>query len=132
MTFRNFKRSSTLRSGLEDTVAKQLKDAGIGFEYEDDPIPYFIEKHYVPDFRLPNGIIIETKGWFDEEDKRKMREVKKQHPELDIRFVFSSINGKTRKQDKMTYEKWCKKYKFPCAQVKIPEAWLREVKDAEA
>ena len=45
---------------------------------------------YIPDFVLDNGIIIETKGLFTSEDRRKHIEVQKQHPELDIRFVFTN------------------------------------------
>ena len=56
---------------------------------------------YTPDFLLPNGIIIETKGRFTPEDRRKHLLIKKQHPDLDIRFVFSTVNlnyGRERRQ----------------------------------
>jgi len=53
------------RSGLEDDIAKDLKDRGVEFEYETLRIDYLRpakKARYPPDFVLPNGIIIETKG----------------------------------------------------------------------
>ncbi len=48
------------RSGLEETVYKQIAKQGITPEYESFKIPYVIpaSNHtYTPDFQLPNGII---------------------------------------------------------------------------
>ena len=49
---------------------------------------------YKPDFVLPNGIIIETKGQFLSSDRTKHKLIAKQNPLLDIRFVFSNPNTK--------------------------------------
>lgn len=85
------------RSGLEDDVQKQLTEAGVPFEYETLKLKYEMPATvhtYTPDFKLPNGIIIETKGIFDADDRKKHLLVKAQHPDLDIRFVFT--NSKQR------------------------------------
>lgn len=117
------------RSGLEEVVAEQLKKAGIEAEYESFYLEY--EKpskthRYTPDFRLPNGIIIETKGRFVSADRAKHLLVKACHPNLDIRFVFSNSKGRISKQSKTTYAMWCEKYGFAYADKAIPEAWLKE------
>ena len=57
---------------------------------------------YTPDFELPNGIIIESKGRFVAADRKKHLLVQKQHPELDIRFVFSNSKAKISKGSKTT------------------------------
>ena len=119
------------RSGLEESFAAQLKAAGILYEYESFKIP-FVEpsknRNYTPDFRLPNGIIIETKGRFESCDRQKHLWVKAQHPELDIRFVFSNSKAKIAKRSQTTYADWCRKSGFQFADKTAPEAWLKEPK----
>ena len=81
---------------------------------------------YTPDFVLPNGIIIETKGRFTVADRRKHILIKKQHPKLDIRFVFENENSKLRKGSKTSYGKWCEKHGFLYCNRVIPEKWLKK------
>lgn len=116
------------RSGLEEDVQEQLKSIGCKATYESIKIEWedLSYRKYTPDFLLPNGIIIETKGLFTAEDRRKHLLVKKQHPELDIRFVFTSANRKLSKKSKTTYGEWCTKYGFPYANKLIPEEWIAE------
>jgi len=61
------------RSGLEERIAKDLHDQGIAFDYEERRVKYLLSEHrsYKPDFELPNGIIIEAKGRFKPEDRKK-------------------------------------------------------------
>ena len=121
---------ATYRSGL-DKVAAQLRDADIDAKYEEYQIPYEIPAsphHYTPDFVLPNGIIIETKGVFDVDDRKKHLLIQKQYPKLDIRFVFSSSKTHIYKGSKTTYADWCNKYGFKFADKWIPDKWLRERK----
>ena len=77
---------------------------------------------------LPNGIIIETKGLFTVDDRRKHICIQKQHPKLDIRFVFTSSKRKIQKGSKTTYADWCEKNNFLCYDRIIPEPWLKERK----
>ena len=120
------------RSGLEVQVAAQLERAGVAAKYEDpdSKIEYEVSetRRYTPDFILPNGIIIETKGRFVTADRKKHKLVKEQHPELDIRFVFSNSKTKISKTSKTTYAMWCDKLGFKYADKFIPEAWLKELK----
>jgi hypothetical protein len=112
------------RSGLEAEVAKQLETQGVQFEYETKRIPYLSQSKYIPDFILPNGIIIEAKGRLTQEDRSKMRKVKEQHPDLDIRFVFTRSSARLSKTSKTTYAEWCQKYGFPFADKVVPLEWI--------
>ncbi|MEM0951727.1 MAG: hypothetical protein AAGI66_06250 [Cyanobacteria bacterium P01_H01_bin.74] len=126
MTFRRGRPLAAYRSGLEKSLAQQLKDYGISVAYESETIHYTQEKGYTPDFILPNGIIIESKGYFDPEDRRKHLEIQQQWPELDLRFIFSNPNNKIRKGSKTTYAMWCEKNGFKWAKQTIPKDWLLE------
>ena len=80
------------RSGLEVEVQKQLTEAKLDVGYETIKIEWedLAYRKYTPDFVLPNGVIIETKGLFTPSDRRKHILIQKQHPELDIRFIFTA------------------------------------------
>ena len=113
------------RSGLEEKVADLLVNLGVKYAYESTKVPYVLQCNYTPDFLLPNGIYLETKGQLTEEDRRKMKAVKAANPELDIRFVFQSPYNKIYKGSKTTYAKWCEKHGFPyCSYQNIPISWL--------
>ena len=120
------------RSGLEDKVSKQLQESGVSFEYETLKIQYEVNetRRYTPDFILPNGIIIETKGRFVAADRKKHLLVQQQHPALDIRFVFSNSRAKLSKGAKSTYGEWCEKHGFLYADKEIPQEWLNETTNA--
>lgn len=116
------------RSGLERVVAEFLKQNKKSFRYEDLKIEWKDLRYrtYTPDFILDNGIIVETKGIFDNEDRRKHLAVREQHPELDIRLVFSNANAKLYKGSKTTYAMWCDKNEFLYSHRVIPPDWLKE------
>jgi len=115
------------RSGLEDDISVDLKDRGVSFESETLKIKWTLleNKTYTPDFILPNGIIIESKGRFVAADRKKHLKVKEQHPKLDLRFVFSNSRGKLSKGAKSTYGDWCDKHGFIYADKRIPDEWLK-------
>lgn len=114
------------RSGLEERVSEELDKSGVKYEYETQKIKYRVEEDrtYTPDFILPNGIIVETKGRFTTADRKKHLLIKKQHPKLDIRFVFQNSRAKLYKGAKSTYAQWCDKQGFMYADKSIPEEWL--------
>jgi len=118
---------SDFRSGLEYEVAKQLEDAGVTYEYEQTKIKYQKKPStYLFDFELPNGIIVETKGYFKPADRSKHLLIKQQHPELDIRFVFSNSQNPLNKNSSTTYADWCDRHGFKYADKYIPEDWINE------
>lgn len=120
------------RSGLEERIAEQLDKLGVGYTYEKVKLKYIkpASSHvYTPDFQLPNGIIVETKGRFLAPDRQKHLLVKKHNPELDIRFVFSNSNARISKTSKTTYAMWCRKNGYKFADKTIPEEWINERRD---
>jgi len=116
------------RSGLELKTAQYLDNLLIKYKYEKVKIEWedLTYRTYTPDFVLYNGIIIETKGMFTAADRKKHLAIKKQHPHLDIRFVFENSNRKLRKGAKTRYYQWCNKYDFDYYDRIIPEEWLKE------
>ena len=116
------------RSGLEIKISDYLKELKVKFVYEGIKIEWedLAYRTYTPDFVLHNGIIIETKGRFTAADRRKHLAIKKQHPKLDIRFVFTNSKSKLRKGAKSSYADWCIKYDFRYYDRIIPEDWLKE------
>lgn len=112
------------------TIADQLRAAGVDFGYETLKLNYIIpeSRHvYTPDFPTAHGMIIETKGLFQTDDRKKMTLVKAQHPELDIRLLFSNANAKIAKGSKTTYAKWAEDHGFPWAHRRVPQEWLAEL-----
>tara|TARA_Y100000401_G_C8316557_1_gene222811 strand:+ start:934 stop:1392 length:459 start_codon:yes stop_codon:yes gene_type:complete len=116
------------RSGLEVKLSDYLKELRIDFGYESIKIEWedLAYRTYTPDFILFNGLIIETKGMFTAADRRKHLAIKKQHPSLDIRFVFENSRRKLRKGAKSSYAEWCIRYGFRYYDRIIPEEWLKE------
>ena len=113
------------RSGLEERVADLLSELGVSYEYESTKIGYVIQHTYTPDFVLPNGVVLECKGYWDAEDRRKIKNIKKQEPYLDLRMVFQSPFTKINKNSKTTYAKWCDKHDIPWTHFhNIPIEWL--------
>jgi len=116
------------RSKFEDQLVEDLKARNIEALYE----PFFMRyrpqaaQRYTPDIVLPNGIIIEAKGYFDAADRTKHLIIKQENPELDIRFVFQRPNNKLSPKSKTTYAGWCERWGFPHAEKSIPQTWLKE------
>lgn len=131
----------TYRSGLEEKVQEQLTAINREFEYETEKISYHIpakKAKYTPDFIIYTStghkIYIETKGIWDANDRKKHLLIREQHPELDIRFVFSNSKNKIRKGSKTTYADVCnglgrapfKDITWKFSDKTIPLKWLNE------
>ena len=106
-------KTSKYRSGLEERVADLLSGLGISYEYESKRISYVIQHHYTPDFILPNHTVLECKGYWDAADRRKIKKVKEDNPDLDLRMVFQSPYNTISKKSKTTYAQWCEKHDIP-------------------
>lgn len=122
------------RSGLEKNISDQIVEAGIELLYETDKIQYTVPERkakYTPDFKLPKPggfFFVETKGIWTVQDRSKHLLIKQQHPEIDIRFVFSNQNARLYKGSPTTYALYCEKHGFRYASKVIPEDWLSEAK----
>lgn len=122
------------RSEFEHKVLTDLRARGVEYDYEprDGRLKYTTERLYLPDLRLPNGIIVEIKGFFLTQDRAKMLAVREHNPTVDIRFVFQNWNSpvegaKPRKDGtKLTCREWCETNNFVCSNKTIPDYWLTE------
>ena len=88
-----------LKSGLEEVIYNYLKDNKVHFVYEGMKIKFELptqKKSYTPDFPINDRFIVEAKGAFNSADRKKHKLIKEQHPELDIRFIFSNSKTKFR------------------------------------
>ncbi len=126
------------RSGLEERISKELEDTGCSFTYEEEVLKYdkpARTSKYTPDFIIttrPDGtkkerpLVIEGKGRFLTVDRQKHLLVKNQHPNVDIRFVFSNSRQRISKQSNTTYAMWCEKHNYQYADSSVPNEWLWE------
>ena len=107
----NSKRAAALKygykSGLEHTVAEQIKAADYPLNYETETLNYVVPERkakYTPDFIFTkrNGqlIYIETKGRWTSIDRAKMKHVLASNPGIDIRMVFQTPTQKISKGSK--------------------------------
>ena len=113
------------RSKLEERVADLLVELGVKYEYESTKVPYVIQHNYTPDFLLPNGIFLECKGYWDPEDRRKIKAVKLLNPDMDLRMVFQAPFNTISKKSKTTYAQYCEKLNIPwTSYANIPIEWL--------
>lgn len=120
-----------LKGTFEERVIADLNKRGVAFEYEPHTVPYMVERNYIPDLFM-GGVYVECKGYFRQDAQRKMKAVKAQHPELDIRFLFQRANSpvqgaKPRKDgSKMTCAEWADRQGFLWAEGEtIPEEWIK-------
>jgi hypothetical protein len=145
-------RTGKFDSGLERDNNKVLEKSGLTFGYNDGPckIDYVInqrhsscsdcgstnvgKKHkYTADFwfysKSGKLILIETKGhpraWTGK-TRAKHVAIKKQYPEVDLRFVFNNKNAKIGRGAKTTNKQWCDQQGFECESNLIPKRWLEE------
>lgn len=123
---RRAKKVNKYRSGFEAKVAAQLEAKKIKYEYESVKLAYLVpeSKHkYTPDFKLPNGILIEVKGKWDSDGRKKMALVMEQNPTEDIRMLFMR-DQPIRKGSNTYYSDVCEKLGIEYAFKEVPEEWL--------
>ena len=126
----------TFASAAEIKCAKDMEERGIPWEYEPEkwlwnPPP----KKYNVDFKVTRDdgsvLYIEYKGYFRTEDKVKMIAIKKQHPERDVRMIFTHpekpVEGATKRKDgtKLSNAEWATKNGYLYAEKVIPDEWLK-------
>lgn len=129
MSNKDKKKTPKFRSGLEKKIYETAIEQGFELDYEptEPVIRYVVPSTYTPDFKLGNGILIEAKGWLRPRDRAKMLRVKKENPELDIRFVLQRANSRIGKSKRsLMYWEWCERHGFPWTEGSIPEEWFEE------
>lgn len=109
-------------------MAAWLEERNIPVKYEQTTLTYTVpatQHKYTPDFELPDGTFIETKGYFDTEDRQKHLHVKASNPGVKIRFLFTRAHEPIYKGSKTTYAMWCDKHGYEWAEKTVPEAWIK-------
>ena len=117
-----------MRNKFEHRISKELAQAVKrgklkAFKYEAEKISYILNGSYLPDFIIETDcgkVYVECKGYLRPEDKRKLRAVKVQHPEMDLRILFYG-DATAREKDQI---RWAQKNGFKYAVHKIPKEWL--------
>ena len=112
------------RNPFERRVEAEFQRLKAGAKYESLRIPYSIHAEYTPDWVLPNGNIIEGKGFLDKDSKRKMVAVKKCNPDLKIFFVFYDAHKKIS-GTKQTHADWAIKNGFGWSHELPLEEWIK-------
>lgn len=119
---------ATFRSKFEAKLA--ALPAFEGAEYEQHKFAYpQPDAIYLLDFKLPNGVAIEAKGFFSASDRTKMKAVRATHPDLDLRLVLQTPYKTLSKASMTTYAGWCEQHGFPwCAgnDLEVLAAWAAE------
>lgn len=137
--------TSDTRSTFEGIIEQQLKELGVNYEYESTVLPW-VRKitsgkclscghsevgqqcDYTPDFRINRGqrtFFIEVKGYLDGPDRTKLRAIKAQYPDLDIRIVFQRDNPIKGTKNKTRYSEWARKYGFVYSVGSVPSEWFK-------
>lgn len=132
-----------MRSKFERRVAAELTTLGVKYEYETYVFTYaspiqgscvscggtnlFTFKSYTPDFYLPSqDRIIETKGKWTADDRKKMRLVIEQFPDEKWCMLFMRDN-KIHRNSNTRYSDYCTKYGIEFAIYEkegVPNKWL--------
>ena len=134
------------RSGYESQIAQDLEARDVSFSFEEETFDYIStvrggvcsacgstktgkKRKYTPDFIIPvtsrrlshRPLVVEAKGRFPSTDRSKMRDVRKAHPEMDVRILFQ----KRSKKQAAIVATWCDKNNFDYAfGTSIPQEWL--------
>lgn len=131
------------RSGFEHRISIDLEARAIKFYYEERVLEYRTtvrsgictkcgckrvqqRRTYTPDFIVPRDgkadLIIEAKGILDSTTRSKMRDIRRENPTADIRFLF---DGKATWKRSQKMAAWAEKYGFLYHfGHEVPEDWL--------
>lgn len=119
------KKHGGFRSGLELKIVPRA--LALGAEYEPISLAYPCgERKYKPDVVLPNGIVVEIKGWFTPADRAKTEKVLAAYPGLELRFVLQRPETTLDGRSKTTCAMWLDARKIKWAKGDIPASWYAE------
>lgn len=128
MTGRKRRPEDRGRSGYERKVMEYLESQGVEYGYETDYVHYTVpetKRRYIPDFRIGNTFI-ESKGLFTAAERKKMKLVLEQNPDLKIKMLFQRDNA-IRRGSKTKYSTWCIKHGIDFAispKGTVPARWI--------
>ena len=110
------------RSRFEAQVALSLEKQEIDFEFEPHKIEFQPPSRvYIPDFYVPDhNFYIEVKGRLRQEDRVKHLLVKKQNPEVEVKFLFANSRKKSTKDQRLPMHNGPKRMVLN-GQIKFPQ-----------
>lgn len=119
------KRKGKYKSRLELLFATLCFKQGLGFEYEAEKFPYIRPAHYTPDWKIAEGVFVETKGYLAPSDRSKLLAFKEQHPNITILLMFANSDNRLNSKSKTTYGEWATKNGFQWADIRngLPVQW---------
>jgi hypothetical protein len=105
-----------------------MKKAGKKAKYEADRIKFVKEAHYVPDWKIREGLYVETKGYFSPSNRANLLAFREQHPNITVCLVFQNSSNKLNSKSKTTYGEWCDKHDIRWWDIRkgLPK-WLWEI-----
>jgi hypothetical protein len=114
--------------------ANFLEGKPIDAEYEADTFTYPVAetRKYTPDWTITRKkgrgfkrhLYIEYKGVLDKVSRKKLKLVKKNHPNINLRLVFQNASNKIYRGSKTTYGMWADQHGFIWADNVLPKDWL--------
>jgi hypothetical protein len=99
--------------------AANIEGKKIDARYEANTFEYILSetRKYTPDWTVvkKNGALVylEYKGVLDGKTRKKMKLMKKQYPDIDLRIIFEKAGNKIYKGSKTTYGQWADQHGFP-------------------
>lgn len=114
------------KSSMEHRVIEPLLSRGA--EYEPCFLRYPAQRllRYTPDVVLPNGIVVEVKGWFTGKDRTKLRDVRAAYPDLELRMVLATPRAYITQKREQTQSGWCEANGIRWAEQAVPDSWFTE------
>jgi len=122
-------RRSEARKGLAPYKSRFECDFAKAYpklKYETDKLQYQVTHTYNPDFKVKEGVYIETKGLFKAQDRAKHLHIKEQHPNITVYLVFQNPNNKLSRVSKTNYGQWCDQHGIQWATIdNVPKEWFK-------
>ena len=93
----------TFKSSWEANIARVLKYLDIPYEYEG----HMLQRHdedgtvtgvYIPDFWLSDNRIVEVKGFWDQDSRKKVLEIKKNYPQYKYYIIDQDVYASVSRQ----------------------------------
>lgn len=120
--FQHYRRAmgqdDTYRSPEEERLAQHMEKAQLRFTYEERKLRYthLTKTTYKTDFEVmttAGPVLVEVKGFWTHQNRQKVRQVLKAHPDVRLVMAFIKPQNKISAQSKTTYGMFCEANKIP-------------------
>lgn len=94
------------RSSWEANYARILNLLGVRWEYEPETFEVGEAETYTPDFKLPDGTLVEIKGWWTEASKHKIELFRAKFPDIKLETITRTEYTALSKQYRHLITNW--------------------------